>query len=147
MTGGVVRGLIVGAGVLVIALPLSHITGVARPFVFVFGTLAVLLVAGQVGVIAGALAKSLDHVYSMEAIILLPLGFLGGVFYSVEQLPEVWNVISRINPVFWLVQVERIGVLGHGDVGAVPALIAVWALAAVLSVWSAVIFGTDRLKA
>jgi ABC-2 type transport system permease protein len=147
VTGGVVRGLIVGAGVLVIALPLTHITGVARPFVFVFGTLAVLLVAGQVGVIAGALAKSLDHVYSMEAIILLPLGFLGGVFYSVEQLPGVWNVISRINPVFWLVQVERIGVLGHGDVGAVPALIAVWALAAVLSVWSAVIFGTDRLKA
>jgi ABC-2 type transport system permease protein len=147
VTGGVVRGTIVGAGVLAIALPLSHTAGVARPDVFAFGTLAVLLVAGQVGVIAGSLAKSLDHVYSMESIVLLPLGFLGGVFYSVEQLPQVWDVVSRLNPVFWLVQVERIGVLGHADVGPASALTVVWALAAVLSLWSAAIFGTNRLKA
>jgi ABC-2 type transport system permease protein len=147
VTGGVVRGTIVGAGVLAIALPLTHTTGFARPIVFVFGTLALLLIAGQVGVIAGSLAKSLDHVYSMESIILLPLGFLGGVFYSVDELPDVWEVLSRINPVFWLVQVERIGVLGHADVGTASALTVVWALAAGLSVWSAVIFGTDRLKA
>jgi ABC-2 type transport system permease protein len=147
VTGGVVRGVIVGAGVLAVALPLTHTAGVARPVVFVFGTLAVLLIAGQVGVIAGALAKSLDHVYSMESIILLPLGFLGGVFYSVEQLPRAWEVLSRLNPVFWLVQVERIGVLGRGDVRAASALIVVWGLAAALSIWSAVIFGTNRLKA
>jgi ABC-2 type transport system permease protein len=147
VTGGVVRGAIVGAGVLAIALPLTGADGVERPFLFVFGTLAVLLVAGQVGVIAGALAKSLDHVYSIESIILLPLGFLGGVFYSVGELPRIWDVLSRINPVFWLVQVERIGLLGHGDVGAAPALIVVWALAGVLSVWSAVIFGANHLKA
>jgi ABC-2 type transport system permease protein len=49
--------------------------------------------------------------------------------------------------VFWLVQVERIGPLGHGDVGAAPALIVVWSLAGVLSVWSAVIFGANHLKA
>jgi ABC-2 type transport system permease protein len=137
VTGGVVRGTIVGAAVLAIALPITHITEVARPVVFVFGTVAVLLVAGQVGVIAGALARSLDHVYSMESIILLPPGFLGGVFYSVAELPRVWDVLSRLNPVFWLVQVERIGVLGHGDVGPATALIVMWALATALSVWSA----------
>ena len=147
VAGGVVRGIIVGAGVLVIALPLTHITGVARPVVFVSGTVAVLLVAGQVGVIAGSLARSLDHVYSMESIILLPLGFLGGVFYSAGQLPRVWEVLSRFNPVFWLVQVERIGLLGHADVGAGSALLVVWALALASSLWSAFIFATDRLKA
>jgi ABC-2 type transport system permease protein len=147
VTGGVARGLIVGGAVLVIALPLTHYSGVARPGVFVFGTAAVLLVAAQVGVIAGALAKSLDHVYSMESIVLLPLGFLGGIFYSVQQLPEVWDVLSRVNPVFWLVQVERIGLLGHADVSAASALLVVWALAAGSTVWSAVIFGTNRLKA
>jgi ABC-2 type transport system permease protein len=147
VTGGVARGAIVGSGVLAIALPLTHIASIQRPLVFVLGTLPVLLVAGQVGVIAGALAKSLDHVYSMESIILLPLGFLGGVFYSVAQLPRVWDVLSRVNPVFWLVQVERIGLLGHGDVGAGTALIVVWAIAIALSAWSAVIFGTNRLKA
>jgi ABC-2 type transport system permease protein len=146
VAGGIARGVIVGAGVLAIGLPLTH-GGVARPFVFVFGTLGVLVVAAQTGVIAGSLAKSLDHVYAMESIVLLPLGFLGGIFYSVRQLPPVWDLLSRINPVFWLVQVERIGLLGTGDVSALSALAVVWALAAALSVWSAVIFGTNRLKA
>ena len=146
VTGGIARGVIVGAGVLAISVPLTH-GGVARPVVFVFGTLGVLVVAAQTGVIAGSLAKSLAHVYAMESIILLPLGFLGGIFYSVHQLPPVWAFVSQINPVFWLVQVERIGLLGRGDVSAVSALAAVWGLAVALSVWSAVIFGTNRLKA
>lgn len=140
------RGVIVGAGVLAIGVPLTH-GGVAQPFLFVLGTLGVLVVAAQTGVIAGSLAKSLDHVYAMESIILLPLGFLGGIFYSVRQLPRVWDVVSQLNPVFWLVQVERIGLLGRGDVSAVSALAVVWGLAVSLSVWSAVIFGTNRLKA
>ena len=83
----------------------------------------------------------------MESIVLLPLGFLGGIFYSVRQLPHVWDVVSQINPVFSLVQVERIGLAGSGDVSAVSALAVVWGLAVALSVWSAVIFGTARLKA
>ncbi|CAN5519469.1 ABC transporter permease [soil metagenome] len=147
VTGGIARGAIVGAAVLAIAVPLTHLSGVARPWVFFFGTLAVLLVAAQVGVIAGSLAKSLDHVYSMESIILLPLAFVGGVFYSVQQLPQLWELLSRINPVFWLVQVERIGLLGRADVSAASALAVVWGLTIFTSVWSAVIFGTNRLKA
>lgn len=146
VTGGIARGVIVGAGVLAIGLPLTH-GGVARPVVFVLGTLGVLVVAAQTGVIAGSLARSLDHVYAMESIVLLPLGFLGGIFYSVRQLPPAWDLVSRINPVFWMVQVERIGLLGSGDVSALAALAVVWGLAVVLSVWSAVIFGTNRLKA
>jgi len=146
VVGGIARGLIVGLVVLAIALPLTHTDGFARPLVFVFGTLGVLVVAAQTGVIAGSLAKSLDHVYSMESIILLPLGFLGGIFYSVSQLPPVWDLLSRINPVFWLVQVERIGILGHADVSTAAALGVVWALAIGLSGWSAYIFGSNRLK-
>lgn len=147
VTGGIARGVIVGAAVLAIPLPMTHTAGIANPLVFVLGTLGVLVVAAQTGVIAGSLAKSLDHVYSMESIILLPLGFLGGVFYSVRQLPQVWDLLSRVNPVFWLVQVERIGVLGHADVSAGAALGVVWTLAIGLSAWSAAIFGTNQLKA
>ncbi|MET8805759.1 ABC transporter permease [Streptomyces sp. NPDC004546] len=144
--GGIARGVVVGAGVLAVALPLTHGGTPARPLVLLLGTLGVLLVAAQVGVIAGGHAKSLDHVYSMESIILLPLGFLGGVFYSVHQLPQFWDALSRLDPVFWLVQVERIGFLGQGDVGAGWALAVVWGLAAALTAWSAAMFGTGRLK-
>ena len=145
--GGVVRGAVVGAGVLAIALPLTHTARLDSQVLFVLGTVGVLVVAAQLGVIAGSLAKSLDHVYSMEAIVLLPLVFLGGVFYSVGPLPPFWNMLSRFDPVFWLVQVERIAMLGRGDVGAVAALTVVWAMALALSVWSAAIFGTRRLLA
>lgn len=145
--GGVARGVVVGSGVLAVALPLTHSGSVADPVVLVLGTLGVLLVAAQVGVIAGSLAKSLDHVYAMESLVVLPLGLLGGLFYSVSELPRAWDVLSRLDPVFWLVQVERIGFLGHADVGAGWALLVVWALAAVLSVWSAATFATGRLKA
>ena len=55
--------------------------------------------------------------------------------------------MRQINPVLWLVQVERIGLVGSGDVSAVSALAVVWGLAVALSVWSAVIFGSGRLKA
>ena len=98
VTGGMARGIIVGAGFMAIAVPLAHIEGVDRPFVFGFGTLGVLVVAAQIGVIAGSLAKSLDQVYSMESIIVLPLGVLGGVFYSVQQLPPLWGRGDRVQP-------------------------------------------------
>lgn len=144
--GGIARAVIVGTASLAFALPLTGGSSFARPGVLILGTLGVLVVVAQVGVIAGSLAKSLDHVYSMESIILLPLGFVGGVFYSVSDLPRAWNVLSHLDPVFWLVQVERIGFLGRGDVGAGCALLVVWLLAAAVSAWSAWIFATDRLK-
>jgi len=144
--GGIARAVLVGASTLAIAIPLTGGGSIANPAVFVLGTIGLLIVVAQVGVIAGSLAKSLDHVYSMESIILLPLGFVGGVFYSVSELPRFWDVLSRFDPVFWLVQVERIGFLGAGDTTAGPALLVVWALAAALTVWSARIFASGRLK-
>ena len=144
--GGVVRALIVGSVSFGLAAPLVGGIGIAQPLVLLLGTLGVVVVAAQVGVIAGALAKSLDHVYSMESIVLLPLGFVGGVFYSVRGLPNPWRALSHLDPVFWLVQVERIGVLGHGDAPGWAALLVVWGLAGVLSVWSGALFALDRLK-
>ncbi len=143
VAGGILRGVLTSLGVLAVAIPLTGV-GVERPFVLVIGTAGVLVVAAQVGVIAGSLATSLDHVYSMESIVLLPLGFLGGVFYSVDQLPAGWAAVSHFDPVFWLVQVERIGFLGVSDVSAPVALGVVWALALTTSLWSARIFATGR---
>lgn len=142
----VLRGLIVGAGVLATAIPLTGGTSVKNPAVLIAGTIGVLVVAAQTGILAGALSKSLDQNYAMESIILLPLGFLGGIFYSVNDLPPAWGVISRIDPIFWLVQVERIGFLGHADVSGWVAVLVVWGVAGLLSAWTMLIFATGRLK-
>lgn len=143
----VIRGILVTAAVLAVAVPLTGV-GVARPLVLVAAAPGVLLVAAQVGVIAGAVASSLDHVYSVESLVLLPLGFLGGIFYPVSELSTGWAIVSELNPVFWLVQAGRIGFVGSADVPAWAALVVVWALAALLTCWSASIFASGRqLKA
>jgi ABC-2 type transport system permease protein len=136
----VIRGVLVAGAVLAVAVPLTGI-GVARPPYLLVAALGVLVVAALVGVIAGAIANSLDHVYSVESLVLLPFGFLGGIFYPVDQLPRGWQLVSEANPFFWLVQSGRIGFLGQGDVPAWSALLVVWALAVALAAWSAGLFG------
>jgi ABC-2 type transport system permease protein len=141
--GGVIRGVLTGAGILAIAIPLTGAT-VHRPLVLALGALGTLTVAGQIGVLAGAYARTLDHVYSLETLVVLPLGFLGGIFYSVSQLPPVWRVLSEVNPVFYVVQTLRIGFLGAGDIRAATALGVLWAFAIALTVWSLLVFHSGR---
>lgn len=141
--GGVIRGLLTGAGILAIAMPLTGAT-VHRPLVLALGALGTLTVAGQIGVLAGAYARTLDHVYSLETLVVLPLGFLGGIFYSVSQLPPAWHVLSEVNPVFYVVQTLRIGFLGAGDIPAAMALGVLWTFAIALTVWSLLVFRSGR---
>jgi ABC-2 type transport system permease protein len=141
--GGVIRGVLTGAGILVIAMPLTGAT-VHRPLVFALGALGTLTVAGQIGVLAGAYARTLDHVYSLETLVVLPLGFLGGIFYSVSALPRAWHILSEVNPVFYVVQTLRIGFLGAGDIRAAMALGVLWTFAIALTVWSLVVFRSGR---
>lgn len=138
-----IRGVLVAAAVLAVAVPLTGV-GVERPVFLAAAAVPVLVVAAQVGVIAGAVASSLDHVYSVESLVLLPLGFLGGIFYPLDQLSGAWQVLTELNPVFWLVQAGRIGFLGHADVPGWAALAVVWVLALGLSAWSAVLFSRGR---
>ena len=66
--------------------------------------------------LVGSYARSLDQVYAIETLLVLPLGFLGGIFYSVGRLPGPWRLASELNPAFYVVQSLRIGFLGRGDV-------------------------------
>jgi ABC-2 type transport system permease protein len=141
--GGMIRGVLTGLGILVIAVPLTGAT-IARPLVMVVGSVAILIVSGQLGVLAGAYARTLDHVYSFETLVVLPLGFLGGIFYSVSQLPPAWRVLSEVNPVFYIVQTLRIAFEGSADIPAGVALGVLWAFAAALSLWSLLVFRSGR---
>lgn len=137
------RGVLVAAAVLSVAVPLTGV-GVARPAYLLAAAVGILAVAAQIGIVAGALATSLDHVYSVESLVLLPLGFLGGLFYPVDELPGGWQLVSEANPFFWLVQAGRIGFLGQADVPPWSALLVTWVLALVLSGWSASLFARGR---
>jgi len=146
VVGGIVREVLVGLGVIFVAGPLVGI-GIGRPVVFCAATLALLVSSAQLGVLAGTYARSLDDVYSLETLVILPLGFLSGIFYSVHKLPSTWQVLSYLNPVFYFVEAMRAGLLGHADVSAAISLGVVAGIALVLSAWSLSLFrSAKRLK-
>jgi len=144
VAGGIVREVLTGASVLAVGVPLTGV-GVRRPAILLAAVVAVLIVGAQLGVLVGSYARSLDQVYAIETLLVLPLGFLGGIFYPVSRLPGPWQVASELNPAFYVVQSLRIGFLGRGDVPSGLALGVVCALAAALTGWSVLIFKSGSL--
>ena len=76
--------------------------------------------------------------------MLLPLSFLGGVFYSIDSLPSPWHELSHANPLFFLISAVRYGFLGHSEVAPALALAVTAAFAAVTVAWSSRLFATGR---
>ena len=116
------------------------------------GVLLVALALGlalfsSFGVIVGIYANSWDHTAFVTNIVILPLTFLGGVFYSVDVLPSPWHELSHLNPIFYLLNAVRYGFLGTSDVSVALSLAVTAALAAAVVAWSAWLFRTGhRLK-
>lgn len=147
ISGGLARGLLTGGLVLAFAVSLTGI-GIERPPVLLAAVLATLVAASQVGVIAGVYARTFEQTFFGNTLILLPLTFLAGVFYSVDDLPAGWEAASHLNPIFYVVQAFQAGFLGRADVPAGLSLAAVVLVAAALSGWSAWLLRTGaRLKA
>jgi ABC-2 type transport system permease protein len=141
--GGIVRAVLIGVGLLACALLLTDVP-VREPAALLAATLLLLLLFGTFGVIAGVYAESWDHTAFVNNLVILPLSFLGGVFYSIDSLPSPWEEISHLNPIFYLIDAVRYGFLGTSDVpvGISLGVTAGFALACV--VWSAWLFATGR---
>ena len=90
----------------------------------------------SLGVIVGIYADVLGLTGFVNNIVILPLTFLGGVFYSVDVLPSPWQEISHANPIFYLVSAVRYGFLGTSDVAIGIALLVLGAMAAIAVGWS-----------
>jgi ABC-2 type transport system permease protein len=145
--GGVLRALAIGASLLVLALPVTGVP-IREPLVLVVAVALILLLFASLGVIVGIYAETWDQAGFVTNIVILPLSFLGGVFYSVALLPSPWHELSHINPIFYLINAVRYGFLGTTDVpiGLALGVTAAFALAFVL--WSAAMFRSGRrLKA
>ena len=141
--GGIARGLLTGILLTILAVVLTGI-GIAEPLVLLVALVLVLIAFAQLGVITGVYANSWDSIAFVTSLVILPLSFLGGTFYSVDRLPPVWEAVSHLNPIFYLVQAFRIGFLGEGDTPAWLALLVLFALAVGLSAWAAWMFRTGR---
>jgi ABC-2 type transport system permease protein len=119
-----VRGLLVGAGVL-LATSLFVSIPLAQPlWVFVFAFLGAALL-GTLGMVAGIWAEKFDQIAAFQNFIIIPLTFLSGVFYSIHSLPEVWQQVSKLNPFFYMIDGFRYGFFGVSDMSPYSSLMIV----------------------
>lgn len=129
----IVRGLVVGFGIWLAAL--FFITLPPYHFLAVFSS-AVLssAVLGSLGLIAALWAEKWDHIAAFLNFIILPLSFLSGVFYSVNDLPFFWKEVSYYNPFFYMIDSFRYGFLGVADSSLSTSLMTVSIFLVVISI-------------
>jgi ABC-2 type transport system permease protein len=132
--GAVARGLVVGILVLLIALFFTDLH-VLHPLITFVSVLLGATIFSLAGFVNAVYAKKFDDIALVPTFILTPLTYLGGVFYSITMLGEPWQAISRANPILYMVNAFRYGVLGITDVN-VPVAFAVM-IGFVVALWIA----------
>lgn len=120
VAGGVLRGILVGLMVTVIALFFTRLQ-VAHPFIMISVVLLSSIVFSLAGFINAVFAKKFDDISIVPTFVLTPLTYLGGVFYSISLLPEFWQNVSKANPILYMVNAFRYGILGTSDINIVHA--------------------------
>ena len=115
ISGGVMRGLLVGFFVLLVSLFFSHLA-IFNIFILVAAVLMTSVLFSLAGLINGVYAKGFDGISIVPTFVLTPLTYLGGIFYSISQFPEFWQKVSLLNPILYMVNAFRYGFLGVSDV-------------------------------
>ena len=115
VSGGLIRGLFIGMLVTVIALFFTKLD-VQHPFITISVVVLSSIVFALAGFINAIFAKKFDDISIVPTFIITPLTYLGGVFYSIELLDEPWQSISKANPIFYMVNAFRHGILGRSDI-------------------------------
>jgi ABC-2 type transport system permease protein len=115
VAGGVLRGLLVGSLVTIVALFFTRLQ-VAHPLITISVVLLSSIVFSLAGFINAVFAKKFDDISIVPTFVLTPLTYLGGVFYSISLLPEFWQNASKANPILYMVNAFRYGILGTSDI-------------------------------
>lgn len=120
--GGATRGLLVGVIVTLVSLFFTDLQ-IMNPVMMLLVLVATATLFATAGFINGLYAKSFDDISIVPTFILTPLTYLGGVFYSLTLLPDIWRSISMLNPIVYMVNTFRYSLLGVSDVEIVFSLI------------------------
>lgn len=133
--GGVARGLAVGIIVSLVAALFVDLN-LEHPFLMLSVIVLTALVFSLGGFINALFAKKFDDVSIIPTFVLTPLTYLGGVFYSVQLLPSLWQQISLFNPILYMVNAFRYAFLGISDIGVHHAILLLVALSLLLFGWA-----------
>ncbi len=122
VSGGVARGMIVGVVVTLVAMYFSDINvhNYALSLMVFFLTATLFSIAGFINAVH---ANSFDDISIIPTFVLTPLTYLGGIFYSLEMLPEFWQTVSLANPILYMINAFRYGVIGSSDINLSIAIL------------------------
>jgi ABC-2 type transport system permease protein len=126
VAASIVRGLVVGAGVLAVTVWFVELRLQAPLWVAAFAVLGAALL-GTLGLVAAVVSDKIDQVAAFQNFVIVPLTFLSGVFYSIHGLPPFWQQLSHANPFFYMVDGFRYGFLGASDFPPFASLAIVFA--------------------
>jgi ABC-2 type transport system permease protein len=138
-----VRGLLVGVAVLAISVLFAPLPWAQPLLALAMAAMASFLFA-QLGIIAAIYANTFDALSMYSNFIILPLVYLGGVFYPISILPPFWGTLSRLNPLLYLIDGFRHAVLGKGDIPLALSFSLTFIMAAALFVWAAILIATGH---
>jgi len=133
--GGVARGLLVGVLVTCVALFFTHLH-VSSPLITASVVLLTSVLFSLGGFINAVFATKFDDISIVPTFVLTPLTYLGGVFYSIKMLPDFWRHVSMANPILYMVNAFRYGILGVSDINIVTAYLIIGLFVVILFVFS-----------
>ena len=113
--GAMVRGLAVGAGVLLVTTAFGPLTMLHPLWTLAFALLGSAML-GTLGMVAGICADKFEQLAAFQNFLIMPLTFLSGVFYSIHSLPPFWQALSHFNPFFYIIDGFRYGFFGLSDI-------------------------------
>jgi len=145
--GATCRGLINGILVILLSMILTDFA-IDNIWLTCIYLITVSWAFGAMGVIVGIYAKTWDHIGMFTTFVFMPLSMLGGVFWSIDMLPEFWRSISMVNPLYWMINGLRYATLGVGDTSPEISLLISIAFAITFSTIASIMFSKGyRIKA
>ena len=138
VTGGVLRAVLVSVLVIIVSLFFTHIE-IANMLIIILAGVLTAILFSLAGLVNGIYAKGFDGITIIPNFVLTPLTYLGGIFYSIELLPEPFRTLSLGNPILYMVNAFRHGFLGVSDVSlwmSFGVIIGVTAVLLAVTLWS-----------
>ena len=132
VSGGVARGLTIG---MVVSFTISFFVEIQIHSFFIIGVTFLLtsVIFALAGFINAVFAKTFDDISIVPNFVLLPLTYLGGMFYSIDILPTFWRGVSSYNPIYYMMEAFRMGFLGIGSVELWKAFLVPFVMIVVLA--------------
>jgi ABC-2 type transport system permease protein len=133
ISGGIARGFVVGVGVFIAVSFFVDMQIYSGWIIFITFLLTAILFS-LAGFINAVFAQSFDDISIVPTFILMPMIYLGGMFYSVEILPEFWQTLSKFNPIYYMVDSFRMGFLGSSSTNFLTSIMVLSVMILVLAV-------------